>query len=287
MNTSPSLRRGVMLVALSALAFSFAGIFTKAVEAPAWEVIFWRGLSGAIFTVAFLALRSGVKDELARFTPFAFLAACVGGIATACFLSAFKHTSVANVTLIWATAPFVSAVLSWGFIGERPSAKTLACSAFALTGVGITLQGSYTTGSQKGDILALGMTFFMSLMMVMFRARPDTPTKLPAALSSIVLLPFALMLATPLQTSGLEVGMLTLFGLVFALASVLLLEGARLVPTAQAALIGALETPLAPLWAIIVLAEWPTLSTVIDGTIVFAAVLASQLPFRKAMQHGL
>lgn len=58
---------GVALIVLSATAFSSAGIFTKAVSADAWSVIFWRGLSGAGLALVFLMLRSKLRDELRRF----------------------------------------------------------------------------------------------------------------------------------------------------------------------------------------------------------------------------
>lgn len=55
--TSTQHAQGVMLVVLSALVFSSAGIFTKGVETDAWGVIFWRGLAAAGFTLAYLVLR--------------------------------------------------------------------------------------------------------------------------------------------------------------------------------------------------------------------------------------
>ena len=44
----------VILVIISAIVFSSAGIFTKGVDTEAWGVIFWRGLSAAIFTFGYL-----------------------------------------------------------------------------------------------------------------------------------------------------------------------------------------------------------------------------------------
>ena len=67
------------------------------------------------------------------------------------------------------------------------------------------------------------------------------------------------------------------FGLVFALASVTMAEGARRLPAAETALISALETPLAPLWAFMVFSELPTRFTLIGGVIILLAVFGSQL----------
>jgi drug/metabolite transporter (DMT)-like permease len=268
--------RGVLLIGLSALAFSTAGIFTKSVEATAWDVIFWRGLSGIAFTLMYLAIRSGVKDELRRFGKPAILAAVLMASGTAAFIPAFKLTSVANVSLIWATAPFVTALFAWVFIKEKPTLRVMICSLLALIGVIITVSDTSGAGNRIGDMLALWMTVMVAAALVLYRAWPDTPTKIPSALSSLLLLPFAVWFSTPSEVSGAEIGILIAFGLVFAAASVLMVEGARLVPSAKAALISSLETPLAPIWAILILAEWPPFTTVIGGAIIMTAVISSQ-----------
>ncbi len=47
-------RAGVILVTVSAIVFSSAGVFTKAVGSGAWEIIFWRGVFAAGFTTAYV-----------------------------------------------------------------------------------------------------------------------------------------------------------------------------------------------------------------------------------------
>ena len=73
-----------------------------------------------------------------------------------------------------------------------------------------------------------------------------------------------------------EIILIACFGLVFALASVLLAEGARRVPAGQTALLSTLEAPLAPVLAWLVLSELPSMATVLGGSIILIAVVASQ-----------
>ncbi|MEM9763624.1 MAG: EamA family transporter, partial [Pseudomonadota bacterium] len=80
---------------------------------------------------------------------------------------------------------------------------------------------------------------------------------------------------SPFQAQLDEIAILAAFGILFAIASVTLAEGARRVPSGQTALLGALETPLAPILAFLILAEVPPAATLIGGAIVLAAVLAS------------
>ena len=57
-DTGKEVMLGRVLVALSALAWSTAGIFTKGVEADVWTVLLWRGLLAAGVMTAWLACRS-------------------------------------------------------------------------------------------------------------------------------------------------------------------------------------------------------------------------------------
>lgn len=267
---------GVLLVVTSAVVFSTAGLFTKGVEAGAWSVVFWRGLSAAAFSLAWAMLTGRLRDEMRAFGWPALLAAIVGASGTAAFIPAFKLTSIANVALIWATAPFFAAALAWLFTGERPTLRIVLCSALALCGVALTLRGSFGTGNLAGDALALWMVLMMAGFFVIYRIRPDTPVVLPNVLASVILLVPGWRFGAPMCTATPEIGILLGFGLIFTVASLTMTAGARLIPAAQTALLGALETPLAPLWAFLLLRELPTPWALSGGILVMVAVLASQ-----------
>lgn len=269
---------GVALVCLSALVFSTAGLFTKGVEADAWTVIFWRGLSAAGFTVVFTIWRRTLRDEISRFGFLALLATAFMALGTAAFIPAFKLTSIANVSLIWAAAPFVTALLAWVALHERPKKRVMIASILAIAGVAIVLGGSVGGGNLTGDLLALWMTLMMAAAIVVYRVWPNTPAALPAALSSLVLLPVSLLVTEPTQVHASEIYVLIAFGFIFAIASVTLLEGVRRIPAAEGALLGALETPLAPIWAFLLFSEMPSIATFAGGAIIMAAIIWSQLP---------
>ena len=74
-----------------------------------------------------------------------------------------------------------------------------------------------------------------------------------------------------------ELLVLAAFGLIFAIASVTLSEGARRVPSGETALISTLESPFAIALAWILLSEVPVLMTLIGGVLVISGVLGSQL----------
>jgi drug/metabolite transporter (DMT)-like permease len=273
---------GVMLVLISAFVFSSAGIFTKGVDTDAWGVIFWRGLSAALLTVIYCMIRGTFKKELSKFGIPAFFAALFMAAGTSAFIPAFKLTSIANVALIWAAAPLIAALMAWLALREKPKSRIIIASALAMIGVGILVNGSIGNAeSIKGDMLALIMTVLMSAAMVVYRKYPQTPAALPAALASLMLLPFALYSTDVMNIPTGELPVLIGFGLVFAIASVTLNEGVRRIPVSEAALLGSLETPLAPIWAFLILSEIPTFPTFAGGAVIFSAIIYSQFSRKK------
>jgi drug/metabolite transporter (DMT)-like permease len=89
-------------------------------------------------------------------------------------------------------------------------------------------------------------------------------------LSSLVSFPFA----SPASVTHIEVFHLFLFGMSnMGLGLILFTLGARYIPSAQAALIGALDTPLSPIWVWLAFAEVPKATTLAGGIIVLGAVL--------------
>ena len=94
------------------------------------------------------------------------------------------------------------------------------------------------------------------------------------------------LLALPFAT-GLDVGAhnlrnLALFGVIsFGLGLVLYTLGARYLHPARAALISALDTPLAPLWVWLAFDQRPAPATIVGGVIVLIAVVANIIGERE------
>lgn len=188
------------------------------------------------------------------------------------FLTALRATTVAHVAVIYATAPFIAAALSWLAMRERPTAGAVTSSLVALAGVAVMV-GFGRDGALSGDLLALGMTLSMAVAMVVARHFPELPFLQASCVSALLSGLIAAPLGAPLSVSAHDLLWLTLFGLsTFAIGLPLFTLGARLLPAIETALIGSLETPLAPLWVWLAFGETPGTGTLIGGSIVFAAV---------------
>jgi drug/metabolite transporter (DMT)-like permease len=266
---------GFQLVCFSAVLFSTAGVFTKGVAVDAWSIIFWRGLVAALFALALLLLRGELAREIRQFRGSAIWATLLMASGTAAFVPAFKLTTMANVALIYAAAPFLAALLGWIFLRERPSITIFSGSLAALAGVMLIFGGTSTQGDLLGNILAGWMTVVMAGITLIYRRWPETPTTLPGAASAILLSPIVAGFGTPGTIALSEFLILIGFGISFAIAFILLSAGAKQLPPAETALISALETPLAVIWGILFFSERPTAHTLIGGVLIMIAVFGS------------
>jgi drug/metabolite transporter (DMT)-like permease len=266
---------GVLFVVTASVCFSSAGVFTKGVTADAWTVIFWRGLFAALFVIIYVAYKRRLGAELSKMGVAGIWIAIICSLGSVSFIFAFKLTTVANVAVIYAVAPLMAALLSWVWLRERPLGVVMLSSTIACLGV-IVLVGQSSGGNLRGDIYAVWMTLAAAIMMVIYRRNPETPAAGPAILSLIILLPISLAMGKPMSTPFNEIVTIAIFGLVFAFAVVALNEGSRRLASAEAALLSLLETPLAPLWAWLILSENPSRHAYIGGGIVVCAVLWAQ-----------
>ena len=266
---------GRVLVALSAVAWSTAGIFTKGVEADVWTVLLRRGLLAAAVMSAWLVWRRD-RAGLADWTHLGWAgwsAATVSSAATVCFIAAFKNTAIANVVIIYATAPFAAAAIAWLWMRETPGLATLAAAGLCLAGVTVMVGGSASMPYLTGGLLALGMTVLMALMMVIMGRHPDRPMILAVGpVSCLQLVALAWVVGAQLDVSARELVLLAGFGVVHAAATVLLAEGVLRIRAAEASLIGALEVPLAPLWSWLILSEVPRTPTFAGGAVVLVTL---------------
>jgi len=279
-------RIGLVIMLASAVVFSTAGLFTKGVAADAWSVIFWRGLFAAAFTIAYVCWRGKTSEELLKMGRPGLAVALLGASGTAAFIPAFKLTTIANVSLIYAAAPFFAAGIAWLWFREVIERRVAIAALVAALGVGLIVGGSLGGINFAGDMLALWMTLMMSSVMVIYRRYPETPAAGPSILSSIFLLPLSLIFTDPFAASMHDILILAAFGLIFAFASVTLSEGARRLAPGEAALISALETPLAIIWAWALFAERPVLMAVIGGALILIAVFGSQLAALASPKTG-
>lgn len=267
--------QGLLLITLSAIAFSSAGFFTRLIRLDVWTMLFWRGLFAGLMILGVIVVqerRRAWSAVRAIGWPGLVAAAC-STAATILYINAFRRTSVADVAVIFALAPFFTAGLGWLCLGVREGWSTLAASLLAMLGVGIMVGGAATDGHLTGDLLAFGMTVCMAIMMLIIRHYHATPM-LPAACLSALLCPLLVWpFATPFAIGLGDMVELVLFGTTqFGLGLLLLTIGGQMVSATENALLNTLETPLAVAWVWACFGEAPSGPSFAGGAIVMAAV---------------
>lgn len=268
---------GTLLLIASAAAYSTAGFFTRLIEVDAWTLLFWRGLFGGSFLAAVVVVqqRGRLWPSIRAMGWEGALVAVCSAVATVCFLNAMRLTAVADVMVIDAAIPFITAGLAWAILGERESWWTLGATLAAFAGMAVMAGPAIAHGQIAGDALAFAMATLMALVIVLIR-RKQGVNMVPAVcgsalLCALIVAPFA----SPLQVDAADMGLLALFGVSqFGLGLLLLAFGTPLVSATRGALLGVLQTPLGTLWVWLAFAEQPGIATLIGGAIVLAAVVA-------------
>ena len=279
-------KTGVILLLVSALMFSSAGLFTKGISAGSWEIIFWRGVFASVFTTLYVLVRGRLFSDFLGMGGWGLTVAVVGASGSAAFIPAFKLTSIANVALIYAASPLVAALIAWVWMSEVMSRSAMVGCSAAIIGVSIIVSGSLDGLNVRGDLLALWMTLAMAFVIVIYRRYPKTPSTGPAVLSSLLLLPFSLWFGMPLTLPADEIFVSAGFGCVFAIAAIALTEGAKRLPAGETGLLSSSEAPFAIVLAYLVLAEIPESSSLIGGALILAGVIGSQIYTLKENRNG-
>ncbi len=275
-------RRGVLLVLIATALWSLAGLFARLLaHLDVWTVLGWRALFGSISIsiVGLIEWRSGRLDNPFGFGPLSPLVALLAMIAISAYTAAVMTTTIADVMVIYATLPFVAAAIGLVVNGERVSPRTLAASAAALAGVLVMVATGLGSGRLAGQALSALMTLSFAGMVVLQRRQPSASMIAVNGLGALGSGLFGLANSPhpPLGLSDLAV--LFVFGLTtIGLAFVLFMEGAKLIPSAEAGLISLLDVVFAPIWVFLAFGENPGAATILGGTIVLAAAIWRMAP---------
>ncbi len=275
-------RRGVLLVLIATALWSLAGLFARLLaHLDVWTVLGWRALFGSvsISVVGFIEWRSGRLDDPFGFGPLSPLVALLAMIAISAYTASVMTTTIADVMVIYATLPFVAAAIGFLVNRERVSPRTLVASGVALAGVVIMVACGLGSGRLIGEALSALMTLSFAGMVVLQRRQPMASMIAVNALGALGSGLFGLANSPHPPLSLYDLAVLSAFGLTtIGLAFVLFMEGAKLIPSAEAGLISLLDVVLGPIWVFLAFGENPGAATILGGALVLAAALWRMAP---------
>ena len=280
------IRRGALLVAASALAWSFGGAIARLLSvADPWTIVAWRSIFAALFLLAFMLWRDGPRGTLRLFATMGLPGIAVGlcfATASICFIVALQYTTVANILLMQAGVPLIAAFLAVVFLGERVGAATWCAILVVMSGVAVMVSDSIGSGVSRvaiaGDALALLIALSIASATVVTRHYSGVRMTPAVCFGAVLGAAVGLSLSGSMQVDSLDLALLFVFGaLNLGLGLALFVTGTRLIPSAMAALISTLEPVLGPVWVWLAHAEVPAGRTLIGGAIVLCALISHTL----------
>jgi drug/metabolite transporter (DMT)-like permease len=272
-------RKGLLITAIGGLALSFDIPLIRSAEGEVWSVLAVRSLATfAMALVAWAVLRFAFRKRMALVPgPMGLMIGVLYGINSLTFMLAVFNTTTANVVFILAFTSMFAAILSWIFLGERPSNATLLTMAAMVAGVALIVHDGLESGNMFGDAMAACSAFLLASAITLSRRSGADMGFVPLVTA---IFPGMVALAL-LPQAGLSIGnpgFILFNGLIMIpLAFWCLATGPRYLSAPEVGMFYLLETVLAPIWVWIVFAETPTSQTLIGGTILILALLAHSL----------
>jgi drug/metabolite transporter (DMT)-like permease len=272
-------RRGALLVFGSAATWSFGGTIARFLQvSDSWVTVFWRSVFASAFLLAFMLVKHGPANTRQLFKvmglPGLGVALCFATASTS-FVVALSYTTVANVLLMQAGVPLIAALLGFLLFREQVTLATWIAIACVIAGVAIMVSSSLGGAvSPIGDGLALLIAVVFACATVITRRHADVAMMPAVCLGTLIAAVVSGSIVKNFDVSITDLGLLFLFGAAnLGLGMALFVSGARLLPSALAALIGTAEPVLGPIWVWFIHGEVPSARTLIGGSIVFAALL--------------
>lgn len=192
------------------LIFGSIGLFRRLLPLPSALIAFARGVTGALFLAAVMALRRRTgalrlnKKAAARYV----LSGALIGINWMLLFEAFEFTSVPKATLAYYLAPTFVILLAAVFLGERLTLKrtvSAGASLFGMVLVSGVLEGEgLSPDDLKGIIFGCAAAVIYAAVVLINKKSPDgdpyKKTTVQLAAAAAVMLPYLVF------TGGFAIG---------------------------------------------------------------------------------
>jgi drug/metabolite transporter (DMT)-like permease len=283
--TSISYVQGVILVLMAGVFWSSMGLGVRLIEqADVWQILFYRSIALATFLFCIISVRSGYK-------PFTVIrksgvAGAIGGIglvfAFAGGIYAIQTTTVANAMFLFASAPFLAAVLGWIVLRENVRRATWLAMIFASVGIAVMVIDGISAGQAAGNLSALLSALGFAVFTIALRWG-KLEDMLPAVLLAGIFAMITAAVVCETQGQGFTVPRndiliavaLGVFQVGMGLTVYTL--GSRVVPAAELALLSMTEVLLGPFWVWLFLGETASLYSLGGGLVLMLAIAVNAL----------
>lgn len=279
--------RGVAFVLLATLGWSSSGIFVRLMPGlDGWQINCWRGFWMSVALLCYLVAIYG-RDTIAKFReiPVIALAASAGffAIGSTLYVMSLTLVSTATISVIGASSPIFTGLLSPWVTGERPGTVAWVSAGLGILGVGTIAWDGIEGGKLMGILISLMVPMSFAGQTLALRRYHNIDMVPAICVGGFVSFFTAGFLgfaaghsAGGFEVDAREVALLALMGpLQLAIPLIFYAKGAKFVPAVTLSLIVMLDAVLNPLWPWLLLGEVPEAAAFGGGTIIIAAVLVS------------
>lgn len=281
-------RRAVLTMVAVTLMWSIAGVVSRHIEAArGFEVTFWRSFFNAVAMVLLLGVLRGpavLLRSLREGGRTLWLSGVCWGVMYTAFMLALTLTTVANVLVLIALTPLITALAARFALGHRLAARTWG--AIVLAGAGIVwMYAREVSGADARQLLGMAIGLAVPLAaalnwtLMQHNRGAAQQDMLPAVLIGALLSALATVVpALPFVATSADLGLLALLGVVqLAIPCLLAVVVARSLPAPEISLLGLLEVIFGVLWAWLGANEAPSASVLAGGALVLAALAGNEL----------
>ena len=275
---------------LATLLWSIAGVVTRQLDgARSFEVTFWRSFFNALaLVIALTVMRGpGAWRTLLQARWPVWISGLCWALMYAAFMVAITMTSVANVLVMIALGPLVTALFSRLFLGHRLPLRTWLAILLAACGIGWMYGREAFSGvSLAGTLVACVVPVAAAsnwIVLQFVASRPHSEggedDMMPSVLIGAVLSALAtLPAACPLQASLHDIGLLAMLGVVqLAIPCLIVVRLSRDLLAAEISLYNLLEVVFGVTWAWLWGGEVPSAATLMGGSLVVLALALNEI----------
>ncbi|MEO6607098.1 MAG: DMT family transporter [Aestuariivirga sp.] len=266
---------GLLVVLAATILWSTAGIFVRVIDLDVWTMLAWRSLFAALalVVVSYVQLGRRATGQLLMPGKSTLVLIPIAATNMAAYVVALKLTTVANVMIVYATAPLVAAALAFVILRQSTTRQVLVISLVALAGVIIMAGGAVRPTDMAGSAVAMVMTITMGLQVIIGKMRPGVEMAVVNAIAALICFVVGYALSPGIIPGWYDMLWLAAFGISnTALAYYFVLLGARYILPAEVGLIGIVDVILGPLWVWLLFAENAGTRAIIGGGVVLVAV---------------
>lgn len=311
--------QAVVMMVVAALLWSMAGVVTRQLEsAVRFEVTFWRSAFNVLSLLLILPLwraanrraervmsppapvarRSALAGFLHRHwgllpeSPAFWVSGLCWSVMFTAFMVGLTFTSVANVLIIMAIGPLLTALLSRLVTGQPLALRVWLTILAAGSGMAYMYGGQMLAlmGSDEGQahdlvlgsLIALGVPVAAAINWTVVQRSQSHGARIdlvPSVLLGAVISALATWpLATPFAATGSDIAWLALLGLCqLAIPCMLAVTAARVLKAPEVSLLALLEVVFGILWPWLWANEAPGGQVLAGGSVVLAALVINEL----------